>query len=375
MISGLHKIICCLTVAAAFVFSVYAPAVAGSPAETPPLLLQQNAGSAGAPASSSGRVPAADSRKTHGYKLQTVADSASARHSLHGRHALHAGLPVTITDDTGHTVQLQAPAQRIIALYGAFNEILTEMGLQDRLVARTNADNWPPAITALPAIGTHMRPNLELVAGLAPDLVLQMSGRKEAQQAVAELRAMNIPVAEFHAGSFEQLFSVITRLGVLTGTPQKAAHLNGNLQQRLEAVQTAVADQPQPTVFFEVRYPNLLGAGQASIVNDIIRFAGGTNCLQADKKLDRPSEEELLRLNPDVYIVQHGPMNKVPVPLTDRPHYRPLRAVQANRWMIVEEAQFSRPGPRAVTAVEELARYLHPSRFAPAPAVTGQGDS
>lgn len=281
---------------------------------------------------------------------------------------------VSITDDTGRTVQLDAPARRIIALYGAFNETLAAMGLQDRLIARTNADHWPESIRSLPAIGTHMRPNLELVAGMAPDLVLQMSGRKEAGQAVDDLRALGIPVAEFHVADFEQLFSVIARLGVLTGEQGKAAALTAQLRKRLETVRAAVAGEHRPSVFFEVRYPNLLGAGTGSIVNDIIGRAGGANCLVSDKKLERPSEEELLRLDPEVYIVQHGPMNKTPVPPDARPHFRTLRAVRHARWLVVEEACYSRPGPRAVDAVEELARFLHPSRFTLQPPAAGQGE-
>jgi len=51
-------------------------------------------------------------------------------------------------------VVLKAPAQRIVALYGALNEILAGMGLTERLVARTEADHEPPAIETLPVIGT-----------------------------------------------------------------------------------------------------------------------------------------------------------------------------------------------------------------------------
>ena len=50
------------------------------------------------------------------------------------------------------------------------------MGLADRLVGRTKADTQPPEILAKPSIGTHMRPNVEMILGLKPDLIIQDAG-------------------------------------------------------------------------------------------------------------------------------------------------------------------------------------------------------
>jgi iron complex transport system substrate-binding protein len=272
---------------------------------------------------------------------------------------------VTIVDDQGTEIRLPAPARRIIALYGAFNEILEAMGLADRLAARTQADVEPPQIAALPSIGTHMRPNLELILGLAPDLVLQMGGREAAGEPVAALRRLGVPAAFFTAGSFAELFAVIERLGALTGEPARAAALSAALTARLDKVEEKVKaarakGATAPRVVYEARYPNLLAAGRLSLVSEVIERAGGVNAVEIEGKLVRLAEEELLRLGPDVYLVQQGPMNPTPIPLADRPHFASLAAVKAGRVHTVDERAFSRPGPRAVEAVEELARILYP---------------
>ena len=114
------------------------------------------------------------------------------------------------------------PAGRIIALYGAFNEILDGMGRAELIVARTDADRSPERIAKLPVIGTHMRPNIEAVLAQKPDLVLQMAGRKEASLPVEALKKRGVPVAVFRAESFAELFSVIRRVGILTATPERA---------------------------------------------------------------------------------------------------------------------------------------------------------
>ena len=254
---------------------------------------------------------------------------------------------VAVTDDSGQTVRLTRPAGRIIALYGAFNEILAAMGLEDRIVARTNVDRIPPSIVKLPSIGTHMRPNIELILGYKPDLVLQMSGRSQALESLEALKRFGVTTALFKVSSFEDLFSVIGRIGVLTGAENESQRLIDSMKARLAGLQTVLnkADK-QPKVFFEVRYPNLLCAGGGSMVSDIISRSGGGNCVTAQKKLVRLGEETLLRLDPDVYLVQKGPMNPSPTPLGERPHYQVLSAVKNGRVFVVDEQVFFQARPQ-----------------------------
>ncbi len=265
---------------------------------------------------------------------------------------------IIFTDDLGREVQLEAPAQRIIALYGAFNEILGAMHLEDRIVGRTKADALPASIIDKPSIGTHMRPNVELVVGLRPDLVLQMGGRKDASLPVEQLQKLGITTAFFNVDDFDSLMHVITIVGQATGEPERANQLIHSMQTRLDRVKERIPADVNPGVFFEVRENTLLAAGHTSIVDAIIEAAGGRNVVTVQKKLVRLGEEELLRLNPDVYVYQVGAMNKAPTPPTNRPRYANMAAVQSGRVFRVDEQEFSRPGPRNIDAVEKLASWL-----------------
>ncbi len=272
--------------------------------------------------------------------------------------------PVCAVDGTGREVCLEAPARRVVALYGAFNEILVEMGLGGRIVARTKADGDLPAVADLPSIGTHMRPNEEMIVGLGPDLVLQMSGRKEASQAVEALRARGVAVAEFAPGGFAELFAAVRAIGALTGEPAAAAALTERMRARLDAVaQRLRAATDRPRVFFEIRAQSLLAAGPGGIVDEVIGLAGGENAVRDGRRIVRLGEEAVYGLDPDVYVVQRGPMNPDPAPPAGRPLYSRLRAVLRGRVLTVDEQLFSRPGPRSVLAVEQLAAFLHPECF------------
>lgn len=264
---------------------------------------------------------------------------------------------ISVTDDQGRQISLDAPAARIIALYGAFNEILADLGREDLLVARTATDDLPPSIKAKPSIGTHLRPNAELILGLAPDLVIQLGGRGEAMEPVRFLEKRGLNVAVFDLENFEQLFSVMERLGTLTASTDQAAKRIAFMRSelaRIEAANTA----PRPRIFFEARYPTLLAAGQGSMASEILFRAGGENCVAAPDKLVRLGEEELLRLAPDIYLVQEGPMNPRPVPMAERHLFRTLACVKSGQVHTVDQKVFSRPGPRSLEAVRQLATII-----------------
>jgi len=264
-----------------------------------------------------------------------------------------------VLDDRGVALALAAPPQRIISLYGGLTEIITALGLANRVVARTQGDE---IIKGIPTVGTHLQPNVEMILALRPDLVVQ-GGVPKGLAALKKLEAEGVPVAMFAPHDFAGLLSTIERLGMLTGQGETAASLQRAIKDRLREVARRVAGSRPLRVFFEVRYHNLLAAGRGSMVNDIIVRAGGINIVQSPQRLISSSLEALIQADPEVYLIQQGPMNRSPEDIYTRPYFQELRAVKERRVLLVEESLFSRPGPRSVEAVEQLARFLHPEAW------------
>ena len=264
---------------------------------------------------------------------------------------------IQIQDDRGQAISLAAPPRRIVSLYGGLTEALAALGAGDRIVARIQGDD---TLQNIPTVGTHLQPNVEMILALKPDLVVQ-GGVPKGMPALKRLEAEGVPVAMFAPRDFQGLFSMIHRLGVLTGRAEAAAALNRGMEARLQEVARRVAHLNPPRVFFEVRYHNLLAAGRGSMVNDIINRAGGVNIIDNSQKLAPFGLEALIQAQPEVYVIQQGAMNRSPEDIYTRPHFQELRAVKDRRVLVVEESLFSRPGPRSAEAVEQLARFLHPN--------------
>ncbi len=274
-------------------------------------------------------------------------------------HYCLAHAEITITDDTGCQISLKRPAQRIVSLYGGITETVCAIGACDALAGVTKRDSWPSQVKTKTKIGTHMRPNLELIVGLKPDLVIQGSSRHGSQIVVQKLRNMKIPVAIFNPTTFEGLFSTIKRISILCGHNKEGQKLIKTIKARLDKCQKDYPLPSKPKVIFEVSYPSLLFAAKRNIVNDIIAQAGGENAVKLDKKFVRYSVEQIILDAPDVYIIQKGPMNRTNLDIKKRVNFQAIEAVKQGHILIVDEFLFSRPGPRSVQAVELLRKYLY----------------
>ena len=216
-----------------------------------------------------------------------------------------------------------------------------------------------PALANLPVIGTHMRPNLELIAGYNPDLVIQLHGRTEANLQAETLRKLGLNVAQFNLNSFQDIWDVTRILGEITEQSAQAYLSIATWQKRLKDIESRHLNLKPISMVFEIRSPELLVAGTKNIASEIMRIAGAKNVITVDKKIVRINEEEIIRLNPWAYVIQKGPMNPNPLPLLERPNLKILKAAQDGRTLIVDEEIFSRPGPTVIDACDLLERWLH----------------
>jgi len=230
---------------------------------------------------------------------------------------------------------------RIVVLYAAASPILKELGAGGRVVGITRTDHvFDDAVK----VGSHLKPNIEMINALRPDLIVAGSRRAFPREMAGRVKA---DVFYYDPRTLEEILVKITRLGRLLERDDEAAVLVERLKQKLSSVQ---ALPERPTVIYEISAKSLRVAGGRSIITSIIEAAGGENAVKVAKKHVLLSPEKVLELNPDFYIYQVGPMNKNPEPPLKRPFFRTLRS----RVVEVPEFEFARPGINAFDAVVDL---------------------
>ena len=113
--------------------------------------------------------------------------------------------------------------------------------------------------------------------------------------------------------------------------------------------------------FVEIAQEPLYTAGTGTLVNDLIEQAGGENVV-TQKGYVGYSVEQLLIDNPEVYLATKGSMSD-PKLLDSRPGYSKLSAVKNGRVVLLDDNLVSRPGPRVVEGIRQIAEALNPGAF------------
>jgi iron complex transport system substrate-binding protein len=261
-----------------------------------------------------------------------------------------------------------APPQRIVSTSPSITEILFALGLGPRVVAVTNFCHYPPEVNKLPKVGTYLRPNLETIASLRPDLVVI---EDNPIQLAGKLAALGLKPLEIEPKDLAGIRLAITRVGDAAGVPQAAAQLNARMQADLEAIRKEAAKRRRTRVAFIVgRTPGslegLVAVGRASFLNELIELAGGENVFrESASPYPKVPLEEILGRNPDV-IVDMGDMADT-AKITEQhrrevprlwQRYPALKAVRDGRVFAVASDIFVVPGPRVVEAAREFARMF-----------------
>lgn len=271
--------------------------------------------------------------------------------------------PIVMTDGLGRTVTLAAPAQRVVSLAPSNTEILFAVGAGGQVVGRDNFSNYPPEALELPGLGDFMGFSIEQIVALNPDLVL-----------LAEIHPPELVKSLEDAGltvyylknplTMEEMYPMLITVGELTGHKAEAEALASRLSVRVAAVQQKLADvEKRPTVFYEIdgtdpAKPWTTGSG--TFIDTLLEMAKAENVGRAmGSQYGQMSIEALLEADPDFILLGDANFGVTPEQVIARPGWGELTAVKEGRVLPFNDDLASRPGPRLVDGLEELARILH----------------
>lgn len=273
--------------------------------------------------------------------------------------------PVTIPDDDGVSVTLDAAPQRIITFAPSATEIVYALGLGDQLVGVSGTyDDYPAAAKQVQEVGGAgdfgVDPNIETVVSLEPDLLLTIKGGDAWK---SRLRELGVPVFTIDATDLEDLLYDIGTVGRLTGTVEAADALTAQMGAEAQRIEEAVVGEARVSCFFEVYYPPLTTVGPGTFISDLLD-RGGCDSTSASAKSDYPewSVDDLVRTSPDVYLVS-SESGVSPDSVAKRPGFDAIDAVASGNVVLIDSDLVSRPGPRIVGGLRLLAEALHPNAF------------
>lgn len=236
-------------------------------------------------------------------------------------------------------------AQRIVILAPAAADIIEKLDAAELVVGKTrNVEEFPQA----KQVGSHIRPNLEIIASLQPDLLIISSNRFFSKEMAA---AVDAEIFHYQPNRLEEILEQTRKLSELIDRKEQARKLIAAQQQKLKALKPVA---PAPRVMYEITEAPLTIAGSGNILADIITTAGGQFISGSNRKMLRFNPEAVLSLQPEIYIWQVGPMNQNPTPPAERGQYRLLKA----DYLQVDQLQYSRANTSSFDNVIKLNRYF-----------------
>lgn len=271
--------------------------------------------------------------------------------------------PLTLIDGMEREVTIASQPRRVVSLSPGTTEIVFALGLGQALVGATNYCDYPAEALDIPRVGGFSDPSVEVVASLEPDLVIATSMHEEP---VKQLEELGIPVVVVFPTDIQGVMDSIEMVGEAMGARNQALALLDDLQMRIDTISdvlSARASDDRPLVYYEVFSDPLMSAGPNTLIHEIIESAGGIN-LARDAETDYPqfSAEIIVERNPDIiiYPAYHGTDALTEEDLLSRAGWQEIKALKNKRYYSIDANTISRPGPRVVDALEDLARIFHP---------------
>ena len=262
-----------------------------------------------------------------------------------------------MTDDLGRSVKIPVKVERAISLAPNLTEIVFAVSAGDKLVGVTSFCNYPAEAQSIQKVSDTLTPNIENIIALKPQVVF-VSTASQLESFMQTLDEQNIAVFVTAPDGIDGIYKSIQDVGTILGRETNAEEVVTGLKKRVSFVKNQTLGIERPKVFVQIDKNALYTIGKESFITDIIYRAGGVSAT-ADVGTAYPklSKETALALRPDVIILSESDGNREPSDV-----FKNSPAVKNGRVFSVDADLLSRPGPRIVDALEEIAKKIHPDR-------------
>jgi iron complex transport system substrate-binding protein len=237
--------------------------------------------------------------------------------------------------------------------------MLFALDLGDRVVGVTNNCNYPPEALKKEKIGGFFL-NLEKIVSLKPDLVVMLEDAQKRD--IEKFKAYGLNVYTLNPRTVEEVMDSLLELGKVTGSGEKAREVVAQMRERINKVRGK-----NRFLWFVLRRPKvmvivgsnpLVVVGGGTFIGDLVKNAGAENVTERVRgAYPHYSFERLLKDNPEYIIIPRGVVRREEIRSDSR--WQSLSAVKNKRVLFIDADIISRPGPRVVEAIEEIAHFIN----------------
>lgn len=272
-----------------------------------------------------------------------------------------AAQTINVSDDDGHSVTLQQPAQRIISLAPSMTELLFSLGAGERVVGVMDFSDYPPQARERPVVGRFDMLDMEQILALQPDLIVawRSGNPRTSIQRLKDL-GFNVYIAE--PDSLHSIAGHLTRLGALTGQTDEAEVLREHFEAELATLENRYQQRAEVSVFYQVWHSPIISVGGAELINDMISLCGGNNIFAELPVGPKVNLEDVLVRDPQI-IIASGSNADSPAWLNDWLQWPQLQAVANQHLYSIAPDLVQRHSMRALQGAALMCEHIDKVRL------------
>lgn len=188
---------------------------------------------------------------------------------------------------------------RIISLSPQITESIYLLGAGEKLIGVTDFCKRPSEVTKKEKIGTPLRPDVEKIIAMRPDIVF---GTREGNSPIvmARFERLNVKIHYFNRPkTFADLMDNFLTLSKMVGKEERGRRIKEVAQRSLPETKNRRGFK----VLWQVGAEPLIVASNKSLANDIILLAGGSNIVESELPYPRINAEEVILKAPHVIVL------------------------------------------------------------------------
>lgn len=273
-------------------------------------------------------------------------------------------------NNTSQGAEEKTEVGRIISTSPSNTEILVGLGLTDKIVA---VDKYSTDIEGLNADIPQLElsnPDAETILALEPDLIItsEINHVGNAENPFSMLEESGIDVLYMPTStSIEGIYSDIEKIAEATGKAAQGEALINGMKEKISAISEiakTIPESERKTVYFEISpAPSLFSFGKETFLNEMIELIGATNIFGNETGWISPSEETILKDNPDVILSNVNYIENPIEEIKGRAGWENLTAVKDNQIFRINTNAASRPSQNVIIALEEMAQAIYPNYY------------
>jgi len=258
------------------------------------------------------------------------------------------------------TSNLHDNKDRYIVLSPEIAELLTYLGVSEKIVGITAECDYPPTLSEKEIIGNFGQINLENVISLKPSIVFTTA--LEQADITNQLSKLNIKTVQFYPSNIIDLVGVIDSLGVLTNSQPAADSLNKFILTNFVEFEKKAQDlKNKQKAYIEIYGDPIMSVSNDSYVGQLLYYAGMENIFETlEREYSRVSAEDVVKLNPDIIILTYPGMSAKDV--ANRKGWNVINAVRGRKIYTIDDINpdlILRATPRNVDGVKALQNLLN----------------